>query len=208
MLASTSQHARKLLKSVTPAPCRTVLEATVTRPEFQELHDAATIRAQVLKPQLWTDITFLHSFFEPFSKAITMLEKDSARLSDVYFIHRDLDILVRDKLSLTNMLLGNVSFYLAFHEMQAEWEERKVYCNSPAIPLAAIMDHRWEQCKLWSGMGKISTVCGSAYLVSHSPLKCSYVWVLASNLTGAAGVVVTMTACPNDRTDRIFTTQQ
>lgn len=112
--------------------------------EFQGLDGAGRIQMLVRDAQLWTDLTWLAPFFGGFKDGIIKLESDQALLSDVFFIYRDLDTLVRDTLSYSAMLGQDVSFADddTFKTMQVEWEKRKPYCYGPWITLAALLDYR------------------------------------------------------------------
>lgn len=113
-------------------------------PEFLVLDKADSIQTLVRDQQLWIDLAWLSKFMGGFKDAIYKLESDQALLSDVFFIYRQLDILVKNMLSFSAMLFAPVSFVKddTFKNMQEEWEVRKPYCYGPWITLAALLDYR------------------------------------------------------------------
>lgn len=136
------QHYTKCWIQSLTSSHRRALEHSVLHQDFLQISSAAEIKATVLDEQMWKDFDFLSDFLGGFHEAITLLEGDASGLSDTFMAYRELDDLVEDRTSMTALMESEVSFADEWGPMKLLWEKRKKYCYSPAINLAALLDHR------------------------------------------------------------------
>jgi hypothetical protein len=57
------------------------------------------IAAIVEKIEFWQDLEFIHDLMQPFCDGIHQIESDTAVLSVIYFLYKDLDVVVDNKLN-------------------------------------------------------------------------------------------------------------